>query len=326
MKIIVAASIIFTLSMLSLTCKADDLIAIGHSKNDFVDFLSRPTVKKRSGEHNIQFQNHRYELLRGESIDNGCRYTGIAKGEDWGTPLIAIEIAHDAAVCERLFIVGVPKKDKIPDWVRPYKQQNMTIQGGAEAQVINNVTGCLLVQTRWTDGNQPVMKYLRDVTGYEGIQVAEASASAGYRAYEASPIQGCTIGLSSYGATLAGNADASAGGLPGFAWTLTEKNIKCINPSVCIESCSDYSTDIRVSNGVKATAVNNAYLPGIFDCRAGASINFNNISARSLNAYGTLVERWDIGLQADTVGPFEGCTENLYQITSVDDQCTPPSQ
>ncbi len=332
MKISVLAYIAVAIMSVS-TAQADDVVSIGTSKSDFLDFLSRPNVKIRPGEHSVEFQIYRFELLRGEKINGGCRYTGAVTDGEWENPelVIAMEIAHDPTTCERLFIKGIPTEDTTPDWVQPLKELPTADTGTASAQVVKNVADCQAVQSRWTDGNQAAMSTIRGIFGFQGIEVARAYARAGYRAYEESTRDQCTFSVRSYGATVNGGSDATAGGLPGLSWSLSNKTFGCSTGAgnFCLKKCTYWGGDISgeyfVMADVSARAENDSYLPGIFDCRQGARIDFQDVGVRSLNATGALAERWQVVKDVVVTGPVENCIENLYEDEAAL-ACSPPSQ
>lgn len=87
---------------------ADELLAVGSSLDDFQEFLSQPTVKMRSGTFETLFTSYRYELIRGQIVEDGCRYNHVQQlsGQTFKAS-VAIEIAHDH-FCQSLSIVGMP--------------------------------------------------------------------------------------------------------------------------------------------------------------------------------------------------------------------------
>jgi hypothetical protein len=169
--------------------------------------------------------------------------------------------------------------------------------------------------------------------GFQGIQVAQANANVGYRASEESTHARCTFGTFSGGATAQGSSDASAGGLPGYSWTLTNKKNRCATGdslSFCLEKCTYWGGDIygeyRTTAGISAIAQNSASLGSVFDCskEGGAKIKFNDVGVRSLKASGSFNDRWEIARNVEVTGPVAKCTENLYEDTAMLAECTPP--
>lgn len=98
---------------------ADEVLKVGKALNDFTEFFASGTVNLREGRNEIQMQRFRYELRLGEKIEGGCKYSSVDNSE-WGQgeTVIAQEVAHDLSECKRLFLIGAPYADSIPDWMR----------------------------------------------------------------------------------------------------------------------------------------------------------------------------------------------------------------
>lgn len=311
---------------------ADERVAAGLSIDEFQTFLARSTVLIRPSIPGVEFQSLRYELLRGESIEGGCRYTGAISGEQFSNTesVIAMELAHDPRTCERLFVIGVATDQTLPEWAKAAEEQPSAKSGAAAAEEARSVSGCQGYRTRWTDGNQSLMRQIRNLVGFKGIEVAQANASVGYRGSAESIHDHCTISAYLAGVVAQGSSSASAGGLPTVSWKLTNKTYRCNygdSITACFENCTYWGGslpyDYRVTTGVTALAENYSYIPGIFDCRQGARIFFRDVGVRSQKASGTLEQRWEIAKEVEVTGPIAGCTENLYEDQAVY-ECTPP--
>ena len=87
-------------------------IRIGTSLTEFGDFLSRDSVQARSMPDGFELSPAHFQLVREEKIARGCRRRGADRSLfSSAHRIVAVEIAHDVAACQFLYLVGVPTED-----------------------------------------------------------------------------------------------------------------------------------------------------------------------------------------------------------------------
>lgn len=306
------------------------------SLEHFAGFLARSSVTIRENLGNIDLQHPVYELVQGQQLgQSGCTQPGPSL-DGWngiGTRR-AIEIAHDRTTCEYLYIWGIlpPNTPKLDDQLMPSGESSdiNSPNSGAVGAAVRSFSDCAATTVAYTDGNAvlPLIgQSIVQLTGFPGIAVATATARVGYSSPEPDSPAFCSLDV---GSQIEGGSSGTAGGvpLPSLAWTEQYDVGDCPrgsldeHPRLCIETCG--SNDFNAKAVFDAKYSNNGYIPGIFDCREGASIIFDKFGVRSSGQLGGIAQRWQISNEARIFGPLEMCTENLFRQEDTAFDCATP--
>nr|WP_186008488.1 hypothetical protein [Marinobacter lipolyticus] len=317
-----------------VACYADELLKIGSTLNDFTEFFASGTVNLRDGRNDIQMRRFRYELRQGEKIEGGCKYSSGGNSE-WGQgeTVIAQEVAHDLTECKRLFLVGIPYPDSIPDWMRKSDDASSTesleVSPGQDDSsdepltTSSEIADCETGYLQITDGNQAAVSVARALTGWTGIPISTTEVWAKVSGTPGSMVNGC--GTFQYG-SLTGDADYDEGGI---GWDHSVTDISCPYESTydrnrycsctreedtgaCLVHCKAASGPGPWYGraGISATLTNKGSVPLVFDCSAGdgAKIVISEVSIESQIAG----DSWALKREFSMTGPVESCLENVY--------------
>lgn len=304
--------LIVVLGLAMNAAAADSLILQSDKLSAFNNFLSGATVKLREGFNTIEFSTFHYELREGEKVENGCRFKNSLSREG-NSQVIQRAIAQDMQACKRLYLIGVPKYEIIDDPEEGFIQNIDKSSGVSTSREYELVDGCDSVVTRYTDGRQSLMQVIRDLFGFDGIEIAEATSWARYYGNPSSRDH-CTLTIGNRGMTMQGFSSFSDGG---YGWDNEYENFLCPQDAPgCFKVCSGIYNQNAYS-GITAKITNHESLPWVFDCSEGAAIEFHEVSVESQS----VDEDWKHTVDVTVTGPFEGCTENLFDDTVTGTLC-----